>query len=185
MPASKVATGFGLRDVAIATVPTAPNTDPAWIDVPSVESAAFKLNVEEVEQYGDDVYQGTFYHSQKGTITVKGNKLSMRVFEMLSGNTVSSSAGKESIYFGTEAELLPPRVMVRGTIPVRYDDGTTGSQYVYWFNCDVKTVWDSLPGGERAKLAEVNLMFNSYASSQDERGNTLPGGIRAFGRTEF
>lgn len=185
MAGTKIATGFGLRDVAIAAVPTSPNTNPNWIDIPSVESAAFKLNVEEVEQYGDDIYQGTFYHSQKGTITVKGNKLSMRVFEMLSGNTVTDSAGRESIYFGTEAELLPPRVMVRAIVPVRYEDGTTGSKYIYWFNTDVKTVWDSLPGGERAKLAEVNLMFNTYASDRDERGNPLPGGIRAHGRIEY
>lgn len=186
MPASKVATGFGLRDVAIAVVPTNPNTNPTWIDVPSVESAAFKLNVEEVEQYGDDKYQGTFYHSQKGTITVKGNKLSMRVFEMLSGTSVVTSGSKESLYFGTDKELLPPRVMVRGIVPVRYEDGTTGEMTVYWFNCDCKTVYDSLPGGERAKLAEVNLMFNSYASDKDERGNAIPVEVgSAFGRFEL
>lgn len=184
MAGTTIATGFGLRDVAIAAVPSAPDTEPVWIDIPSVESAAFKLNVEEVEQYGDDKYQGTYYHSQKGTITVKGNKLSMRVFEMLSGNTVTSSAGKESIYFGTEAELLPPRVMVRGIVGVRYENGTTGEMTVYWFNCDVRTVWDSIPGGERAKLAEVNLMFNSYASDKDERGNAIPFGS-AFGRFEL
>lgn len=185
MAGSIIATGFGLRDVAIAAIPEAPSSTPTWIDVPSVESAAFKLAVEEVEQYGDDKRQGSFYHSQKGTITVKGNKLSMRVFEMLSGNAVTTSGAKESIYFGTEAELLPPRVMVRGIVPVRLEDGSVGTQTVYWFNCDVKTVWDSIPGGERAKLSEVNLMFNSYPSATDDEGNAIPGGITAFGRMDI
>lgn len=186
MTATKIATGFGLRDVAIAVVPTAPDTTPVWIDVPSVESAAFKLNVEQVEQFGDDRYQGTFYHSQKGTITVKGNKLSMRVFEMLTGTTVTSDAGMENLYFGTENELIPPRVMVRGIVPVRYEDGTTGQMTIYWFNCDCTTVFDSIPGGERAKLAEVNLTFNSYVSTTDERGNALPASVgSAFGRFEL
>lgn len=183
MPAQRIATPFGLRDVAIAVIPAAPDTTPVWIDIPSVEAAAFKLNVEEVEQYGDDRYQGTFYHSQKGTITVKGNKLSMRVFELLTGTSVTSSGATESMYFGTEKELIPPRVMVRAIVPLRLEDGTPSEMTIYWFNADVKTSWDSIPGGERAKLAEVSLMFNSYASTKDERGNTIPVEVgSAFGR---
>lgn len=166
-------TGFGLRDVAIATVPTSPGTPPNWIDIPAVESAAFKLNVSEVEQYGDDQYLGTYYHSQKGSITVKATKLSMQVFEVLSGNSVGSAGGAESIFFGTTDELIPPRVMVRGITPVRLEDGSVGEMTSYWYNCDVKTVWDSLPGSERAKLVEVNLTFNSYISDQDHEGNPL------------
>src|SRR5919205_3754942 len=105
MPASKRVTTFGLRDVAIAPIPSAPASTPVWTDIPSVESAAFKLNVSEVEQYGDDTYQGTFYHSQKGAITVKFNKLSMAIFEVVSGNAVTTVSGKEKMLFGTNLEL--------------------------------------------------------------------------------
>jgi hypothetical protein len=183
MAGTKVATAFGLKDVAIATRPTTGSTTPTWVDIPSVESAAFKLNIEEVEQYGDDSYQGAFYHSPKGQITVKGNKLSMKVFELLSGNTVSTSGTAEIIQFGTVDELIPPRVIVRATVGVRMEDGTAGEMTAYFYNTDVKTVWDSIPGGERAKLGEVNLMFNCYISTQDEKGDALA--TNAFGRFEL
>jgi hypothetical protein len=182
---TKIATTFGLSDVAIAVPVAGPDGEPVWYDLPSVESAAFKLNVSEVEQYGDDRYQGTFYHSQKGAITVKFNKLSMAIFEMLSGNTVDSSVvGKESMYFGTNKELIPPQVLVRALVPYRNDiTGAASSMTVYWFKCDVKTPWDNFPGGERAKIGENTLVFNTYSSTKDEQGNALSGGVDyAFGR---
>lgn len=183
---AKTFTTFGLKDVAIAVVPTSPNTTPTWVDIPSVEQAGGKMSVSEVEQWGDDKYQGTFYHSQKCQITVKGNKHSMEVFEMLSGNTLSSSGAVEQMYFGTEAELQPPRVMVRGTVTARNEDGTYDDMYIYWFSCDVKTLWESGPGGERAKMGEVQLQFNSYPSTVDEEGNALAGSIPyAFGRFDI
>lgn len=172
---------FGLKDVAICAVPTAPATTPVWIDVPAVESAAFKLDVGEVEQWGDDKYLGTFYHSQKGSITVKANKIAMNVLEALSGNAVTSSGSQERILFGTEDELFPPRVMVRGTTTIRLEDGTVADMVCYFYNTSVKTVWDGLPGSERAKLTQVNLMFNTFASTQDEKGDAVPGGKSAHG----
>lgn len=183
--AQKVVTTFGLRDVALAARPSAPASTPTWIDIPSVESAAFKLAVSEVEQYGDDTYRGSFYHSQKGTITVKCNMLSTKIFEMISGNTVTSSGGVEKMYFGTVGELIPPRLMVRAIIGYRDETtGAAGQMTVYWFNCDVKTPWDSIPGGERAKLGENTLQFSSYASLVDEKGDTISGTEYAFGRFE-
>jgi hypothetical protein len=180
---TKIVTTFGLRDVAIALPTETPGTEPTWYDLPSVESAAFKLNVSEVEQYGDDTFQGTFYHSQKGAITVKFNKLSMAIFEVLSGNAVTTSAGKESMYFGTNSELIPPQVLVRALVPYRDDTtGAASSMTVYWFKCDVKTPWDNFPGGERAKIGENTLMFNTYSSQKDEKGNAVVGVDYAFGR---
>src|SRR3954468_22885566 len=94
---TKIVTTFGLSDVALALPVVGPAGTPVWVDLPSVESAAFKLNVSEVEQYGDDTYQGTFYHSQKGAITVKFNKLSMAIFELISGNAVTTVSGTEGM----------------------------------------------------------------------------------------
>jgi hypothetical protein len=183
---TRIITSFGLRDVAIALPVSTPGTDPTWYDLPSVESAAFKLNVGEVEQWGDDTYQDTFYHSQKGAITVKFNKISMEIFELISGNATLTSGTGEQMYFGTAEELIPPRLLVRATVPYRdSDDATAGSMTVYWFSCTVKTPWDSFPGGERAKLGENTLMFNSYSSTTDEKKNALSGSIAsAFGRFE-
>lgn len=188
MPATKTGTTFGLRDVQIALRPSAPATTPTWIDIPGVESAAFKLDVGEVEQWGDDVYLGTWYHSQKGSISVKGNMLSLRALEVVSGNTVFSAAGTEKIYIGTDLELTPPRIVVKAQMAYRSQAGVASYAYVYWFNCDVKTIWETMPGGERAKLGELTLMINSYASTQDEKGDTLAvasGATTAFGRLDI
>lgn len=185
MAGTKTVSGFGLRDVAIAPRPSAPATTPSWTDVPSVESAAFKLEVGEVEQWGDDVYQGTWYHSQKGKINVKGNKLSTLVLEKLSGNTVSAvTGGKEALFIGTDLELVPPKLIVRATVPVRNSStGAAGVMEAFWFDVDCKTIWDNMPGSERAKLVEVMLEMNTYASTQDEKGDPLPAGITtAFGK---
>jgi hypothetical protein len=175
-------TGFGIRRVEIALAPTAPNTTPDWVHVPSVESAAFKMDVEKVDQYGDDKRQGSFNHSPKGMINIKGNKQSMRVFELVSGNAVSSSAGKEIIEIGTDDELIPPRLIARTYTPIRNDDGTSGMQIAYFYSCDAKTTWDGVPGSERAKLAEVSIQLDCYQSEKDERGNALT--RPAFGRLE-
>lgn len=182
MAGTRIVTPFGLRDVAVALPVTTPGTEPTWVDVPSVESAAFKLNVSEVEQYGDDTYQGTFYHTQKGSITVKFNKLSMAVFELLSGNVVRTVSGREEMYFGTEKELIPPIVLVRALVPYRDETtGQPGEQTVYWYRCTVKTPWDNIPGGERAKLGENTMMFDSQASRVNHRGEAVVGVNYAFG----
>lgn len=183
---TKIVTTFGLRDVAIALPVATPGTEPTWYDLPSVESAAFKLNVSEVEQYGDDTFQGTFYHSQKGAITVKFNKLSMAIFEVLSGNAVTTSGGKERMYFGTNTELIPPQVLVRAIVPFRDEmTGAASAMTVYWYKCDVKTPWDNFPGGERAKIGENTLMFNTYSSTKDQKGNAITGVDYAFGHFEL
>ncbi len=146
----------------------------------------FKLDVGEVEQWGDDQYIQSWRHSQKGTITVKGNKLSVDVLEALSGNAASSPDTNVTMYIGTDVELVPPRVMVRAKTTMRLDDGSLGYTYVYFFNCDVKTVWESGLGGERAKLAEVQLSFTVYASETDEVGEAIdPTYAWAFGRYEI
>lgn len=184
MALTKEFTGFGLRDLAIAAIPTTPASTPVWTDIPLIEQADFKLDVKEVELWGDDAYQGTFYHSATGKITAKANRMAMKVLEMLSGvSGVSEVDGSETIYIGTEAEMIPPRVMVRGIVPVRNADGTAGTMTVYWFNTEVKTLWDSAPGSSRAKIMELNLTFNCFASKVDEKGNTLPVNVvTAFGR---
>ena len=86
MPAlTKQITGFGIRDLAVALAPTAPASTPTWVDVPLVEQANYKHDVKEVELWGDDAYQGTFYHSATGKITAKVNRMALNVFELLSG----------------------------------------------------------------------------------------------------
>jgi hypothetical protein len=186
MALTKNFTGFGIRDLAVALMPAGPGGSPVWKDVPLIEQAEFKLDVKEQELWGDDRYAGTFYHSATGKITAKANRIAMNILEMLSGvDGVSNVDGSESVYFGTEAELLPPRVMVRAIVPVRNADGTAGLLTVYWFSTEVKTLWENLPGSSRAKIMEVNFVFNVFASEVDETNTPLPVDIvTAFGRID-
>jgi hypothetical protein len=186
MTLTKNFTSFGLRKLEVAAIPTAPATTPTWIPVPLIEQAEFKLDVKEQELWGDDVYQGTFYHSATGKITAKANRTSLRIFEMLSGVNGSSTGGTQKLYFGTDKELLPPRVLVRAEMRGR--DGDTGAETidrVYWYQAEVKTVYANL-GGARAKIQEVNLEFNTFSSIQDEQGNPIDPAVggRAFGHRE-
>jgi hypothetical protein len=186
MAGTKKMTGFGLRDVAVAARPTAPATTPVWKDIPLVESAMFKLDVKEAELWGDDRYAGTFYHSVQGKLSVKSNMIALDVFELITGTPVDTSVpGTEKMYFGTDEETLPPRLIVRGIIPTRNLDGTVGTLTVYFFNTEVKTPYENLPGSERAKIMETQLQFNCFSSEQDEKGDTLTGGVTtAFGRID-
>lgn len=186
MPLAKNFTGFGIRDLAVAAVSLVATPTPVWIDVPLIEQAEFKLDVKEQELWGDDRYAGTFYHSATGKITAKANRIAMNILEMLSGVAgVSNVDGSESMYFGSENELLPPRVMVRAIVPVRNANGTAGTLTVYWFQTEVKTLWENLPGSARAKIMEVNFTFNVFASEKDEKGVVLPVNIKtAFGRID-
>jgi hypothetical protein len=182
MAGTKKVAAVGLRDLAIAARLTAVGT-PTWIDVPGATDASFKLAVSEVEQWGDDVLLGTFYHSQKGSISAKASYLAMEILEALSGNTVRSSGGAEIIDIGTAAELTPPRVSVKAQVAnARHDDGTTAVITAYFYNCSVKTVFESIPEAALGKLLEVTLNFNVYNSSTDEKGQTLS--QAAFGRLE-
>lgn len=181
---TKQITGFGIRQLDVAPVPTAAASTPVWTNVPLIEQASYKHDVKEVELWGDDTYQGTFYHSATGKISAKANRLALAVFELLSGVSGVSTVGDgETLYFGTQDEEAPPRIMVRAIVPVRNANGTKGVMTVYWFQTEVKTLWENLPGSERAKIQEVPLMFNCFSSTVDEKGDTLPAHVvKAFGK---
>ena len=180
---AKTASGFGLRHVAVAARPSTPATPPVWIDIPAVTAASFILEVEEVEQYGDDQLLGVFYHTQKGMITVTSTKIATDVIAAVTGNAIVTSGAAETLPIGTEAELIPPRVMVRAVVPVTYEDGSAGEEEAVWYNCTVKTAYESMPGNTRAEIQNVNLSFRTFRSSQDENGDPLT--IAAHGKMTF
>lgn len=186
MALTKKFTSFGLEDLAIAVIPTTPATTPTWIDVPYIEEAVFKLDPKVAELWGDDEYQGSFFHSVTGKINAKANSTSLRVFEMLTGVTGSSTGGTQKMYFGTRKERTPPRIMVRALMRGRDDAGLETTDIIYWYNCDVTTVYASGLQGKRGAIQEVALEFNTYRSSQDEQGNPIDPtvGGSAFGHRE-
>lgn len=183
MAGTKTVAAVGLRDVQVATRLTTAGS-PTWLDIPGVNDASYKQAVSEIDQWGDDTLLNTFYHSQKGTISVKTNYLAMAVLEKLSGSTVTSSAGIESIPIGALGELNPPHVSVKATIQNAVTDtGASATIRAFFYNCTVKTVFESIPEAAHGKLMEVTLNFNVYSSATSETGATLS--EPAFGRLEL
>jgi hypothetical protein len=172
MSATKKVASVGLRTLEICPRLTAPGT-PAWVDVTGATDASFKMAVSEVEQWGNDVLIGTFYHSQKGTISAKASFQTLAVIEQVSGNTARSSAGVETIDIGTAAELTPPRVSVRATVKnARLENGNVATVTVVFYNCSVKTAYEDI-AMSLGKLQEMSLSMNTYVSSTDEAGAPL------------
>jgi hypothetical protein len=158
------------------------------------QDAAYKGEVSEVEQLGDDQRLGVFFHTQKGVITAKCSIATVAVLEKISGVNASVSAvgtgpnnsGQtvDAIDIQNLSELLPPFVTVRASVKGRKTDGTSGYMYMYWFKCLCKTVWESTAGGSYGKITEPTLTIETFSSSTNELGVALTNG-NAFGRVEF
>lgn len=182
-----VVTTFGIEDVQVKLP-----ADGSWVDIPAVTSASFKGSVSEVEIYGDDVQQDTWLHSQKGQLSVKCSKSSMEVFEKLTGDSATSSAGSsfERLQIMSDTQLTPPDVAVKCTIKARnHNSSTVRKVYAIFYKCRVRTVFEGTPDGAHGKAGEVSLTFDVLRSGKDENGTntaiTLPTSTYAFGRIEF
>lgn len=186
--ANKEISLFGLYDVSIKYP-----TDPAnsWVKCEFVTDATYKGAVSTVDQTGDDALQGYFYHTQKGTITVKCSKLTMAVMAKTSGNTVTSGATTnplavsgtaEIMEFQTLSELTPPILAVRATINGRRSDGTLGTCTAYWYKTQVATSFESFPSPSYGKIDEITLTFDAFISQADENNAALT--VPSFGRVE-
>ena len=186
MGATKDFYWFGIKRLDIAAYPTAPNTTPTWVHVPSIEEATLRSEISEVKAYGDGSAQYTFYHSPNMSAAVKLTKFSGLVAEMLSGNTAATVSGNERLHIMTNHDMSPQQVMLRLTIPARDDDtGLPRDLTLIFFKVTARPIWDGF-GGAREKATELNWTFDALASTQDERGNPLPAGIEfAFGRYDF
>jgi len=176
-------TTFGLKKVEVKVQ----GAGTTWTQIPSAESAMFKMTVQQTKQWGDDVLQQVFNHSQEGQITVKSNIQSMAVFSLLSGNTPGSFTDGvlgtgSSIPFGTEGELNVNYLSVRALARMRRtDNNTVSAARLIWYRCQMHTAFDGL-GFERAKNMDLTYTFDVLSSPLDELGVALA--CNAFGRFE-
>ena len=171
---TKIST-FTLTDVAVAPRPTAPASTPTWVDLPGAESSAYKGEVQEVEQYGDDRLLNTWYHSPKGSLTIKMTQQDADAIAAL-GYVVDKDAAtsKTTIWGGTAKELIPDRLMFRAKMPYRNEvTGAVSNAMVYFFNCTAQPV-DGLGSAERAKVGEITIMAKVMPSEIDEKGDAVP-----------
>lgn len=179
-------TTFGVEDLAIK-LPG--GTVDVWTDVPSVLSASYKGSVSEVEVWGDDVYQDTWYHSAKGQISAKCTKHAMRVFEMLTGEDAVSSGNTERLQIMSDGQMTPPDVAVKCKIKARTKNGTVDYLTAVFYRTRCRVVFESVPDGAHGKAGEVTLTFDVLRSTKDENNAntayTLPSGKASFGRIEM
>lgn len=176
--ADKIFTGFGIRNLWIAT-PAAP---PVWLLVPEIVSATYKGAITEVEQTGGDEVIDQWYTAQKGSITVKASRASLQVFNDLSGVTKVDNTSFQVISFGRPEELLPPIVSVRGMIVGKDDSLNKVHIITYWYKCHTKSVFEAFPDSAYGKLTEVTVTFTALQSLADETNTALA--TRAIGRIE-
>ena len=117
-------------------------------------------------------------------MTVKTNEMSNRVQEILSGTNASISGVTEYLYAGAAAELNPPYVCVRATVPIRMAvSGINANMFFYIFKGLVKSAYEMSEGGAYGKLLIPTYTFTALATNQDEGGNPLPAGVgTAFAR---
>ena len=174
---------FGVKDLSVK-LPS--GTADVWTDIPSVIQASYKGSISEVEVYGDDQYQETWYHSAKGQISAKVTQMSMRVFEILTGNDAVSSGGFEQIQIGEDSQMDPPTVSVRCKIKCRNEAGTVSEVTAIFYRCRCQVTFESTPDAAHGKAGEVSLTFSVLRSTVDENNtntaNTLPSGKAAMGR---
>jgi hypothetical protein len=186
MAATKDFYWFGVKKLEVAPMPTSAGVTPTWTQVPSIEQASLKASISEAKVYGDDTLQYTFVHSPESQLTVKLTKFSGAVAELLSGNDAVTASGNESIYIMTNKDLNPPLLIARVTIPAKDDaTGAPKDLKLVFFKVSARPIWDNF-GSERGKATELNWVFDVLSSTQDEKGNALPGTIDfAFGRYDF
>lgn len=188
MAAQKLISLFGLYDLSIKYP-----ADPvgAWIKVNYVNQAQYKGSVTSVDQTGDDVRQGVFYHTQKGMLTVKASEITMAVLEKVSNtsvvsgattNPLAASGTAEILQFQTTKELTPPFVSLRATINGRRTDGSIGTCTAYWYRTTVQTAFETLPDAAFGKIDELTLTFEAFQSPFDENNVALA--VPSFGRIE-
>lgn len=163
---------FGINRARVAPYGTYPAS---WSTIPITKEGTLTLTTSKAEVAdGEGDLDNTWFHSQRAMVKLTAAKQSMKILEIVSGNTVSSSGGIESIYFGTEGELTSPLVMLELDCVATDPAAAVPSrvyQTVILFKCRVK-----FPDLEYKAAApgEIVLEFDSYKSIVDEKGNTIP-----------
>ncbi len=165
---------FGINRVRVSAYGTYP---PVWFEIPIVKDGTLKIaqsKAEVADGEGDLAY--TFHHSPRATLNVMAAKSSMRILEMISGNTVSSAAGTERILVGTDNELTPPLVTL-DLLCVAVDPAAATPSRVYQQVIVFKATAKFPDVDFKAVSAgEMGIEFDVLKSTKDEQGFTLPGG---------
>lgn len=140
---------YGCEDAAIVT----PGATPTLTDIPGMKEAALSIEQTVLENSGDDDLLDVWLHSQKAKIDLTFATTNLDVIAALKGETVATSGTgstqKDSVPFGTAAELVAANIMLRLKIAAQVADaGSSRYFYVYLYN--VKPI-ECAPSGFKEK----------------------------------
>lgn len=177
MPATQSYISFGITKAEVAAFGSYP---PTWTEVKITKEGTLKYSRSKIDiTDGEGDHSFTWLHSPRAQVTLRTAKETLRVLEIISGNNVSSSAGGEHLYLGTDGELTPPLVMLRLQAVATDPDAASPTRIlrqVVLFKALAK-----LPDQEMKDTAanELTLEFDCFRSTTDEQGRSIP---QAFGR---
>jgi len=177
MPATNEYLSFGITKAEVAAYGSYPVT---WTEVKIAKEGTLKYARSKIDiTDGEGDHSFTWLHSPRATVTLRTAKETLRVLEIISGNNVSSAAGGQQLYLGTDGELTPPLVILRLQAVATDPDAATPSRVyrqVVLFKALAK-----LPDQEMKDTAanELTMEFDCFRSTLDEAGRTIP---MAFGR---
>lgn len=149
----------------------------SWTEFPLVADGTLTQGIAEAEvRDGEGNLDHTWFHTQDGTVTLRGKESSLRVLEIVTGNATSSVSGGEQIYFGTDGELTPPLVRLKMVAKAIDQDDTAGYFVVVAFKARGR--FPSL-GMAETTPGEVSIDFKLQKSVYDDRANAVES---SFGR---
>uniref|UniRef100_A0A6M3XEV7 Tail protein n=1 Tax=viral metagenome TaxID=1070528 RepID=A0A6M3XEV7_9ZZZZ len=170
MTASKQFKSFAIHKAYVAAYSA--SVAATWTEFPIVADGTLTLTVQEADvRDGEGSLDYTWYHTQDGMVTLRGKEASLRVLEMITGNdAVTSMAGKEKMYFGTDEELTPPLLRLKMVAKAVDEDDTEGYIIVIAYKARGRfptiNMSETTPG-------EISIEFRLLKSTVDDQAITV------------
>ena len=170
MTATKSYKSFAIRKAYIGAYAAAVAV--TWTEFPLAADGTLTATIQEAEvRDGEGSLEHTWFHTQDGTVTLRGKETALRILEIVTGNAVSSVSGAERMYFGTDAELTPPLVRLKMVAVAVDGDDVDGFLIVVAYKARGR--FPSI-GMAETTPGEITIEFRLQKSEVDDQANTIP-----------